>query len=106
MLLATRAHPLLRPIVVDYQLVAESVARKKRNGLAKRVAKTKALREKIAARMSEVDDFMNWFEATQAKTASGVFRDYLDASANNDAIPRRRDALSVYLDALETQLQR
>ena len=105
-LLATRAHPLLRPIVVDYQLVAESVARKKRNGLAKRVAKTKALREKIAARMSEVDDFMNWFEATQAKTASGVFRDYLDAFANNDAIPRRRDALSVYLDALETQLQR
>ncbi|PYL00814.1 MAG: hypothetical protein DME32_10180, partial [Verrucomicrobia bacterium] len=27
MLLTTRAHPLLRPIVVDYQLAAESVAR-------------------------------------------------------------------------------
>ena len=105
MLLATRAHPLLRPIVVDYQLAAESVARKKRNGLARRLANSKALREKIAARMSEVDDFMNWFEATQAKTASGAFRDYLHASANNDAIPRRHDALSVYLDALETQLQ-
>ena len=89
MLLATRAHPLLR----------------KRNGLAKRLANSKALREKIAARMSEVDDFMNWFEATQAKTASGAFRDYLHASAKNDAIPRRRDALSVYLDALETQLE-
>jgi hypothetical protein len=105
MLLATRAHPLLRPVVVNYQLAAESVARKKRNGLAKSLANSKALREKIAARMSEVDDFMNWFEATQAKTASGTFRDYLHASANNDAIPRRRDALSVYLDALETQLQ-
>jgi hypothetical protein len=105
MLLATRAHPLLRPIVVDYQLAAASVARKKRNGLAKRLANSKALREKIAARMNEVDDFMNWFQATQAKTASGAFRDYLHASANNDAIPRRRDALSVYLDALETQLQ-
>ena len=105
MLLATRAHPLLRPIVVDYQLAAASVARKKRNGLAKRLANSKALRETIAARMNEVDDFMNWFEATQAKTASGAFRDYLHASANNDAIPRRRDALSVYLDALETQLQ-
>jgi len=105
MLLATRAHPLLRPIVVEYQLAAESVARKKRNGLAKRLADGKALREKIATRMSEVDDFMNWFEATQAKTPSGAFRDYLRASANNDAVPRRRDALSVYLDALETQLQ-
>lgn len=105
MLLTTRAHPLLRPIVVDYQLAAESVARKKRQGLAKRLANSRALREKIAARMNEVDDFMNWFEATQAKAASGAFRNYLHASANNDAIPRRRDALSVYLDALETQLQ-
>ena len=105
MLLTTRAHPLLRPIVVDYQLAAESVTRKKRQGLAKRLANSRALREKIAARMNEVDDYMNWFEATQAKTASGAFRDYLHASANNDAIPRRRDALSVYLDALETQLQ-
>ena len=105
MLLTTRAHPLLRPIVVDYQLAAESVTRKKSHGVAKRLANSKALREKIAVRMSEVDDFMNWFEATQAKTASGAFRDYLHASANNDAIPRRRDALSVYLDALETQLQ-
>jgi hypothetical protein len=104
-LLTTRAHPLLRPIVVDYQLTAESVARKKRHGLAKRLANSRALREKISARMSEVDDFMNWFEATQAKSVSGAFRDYLHASANNDAIPRRRDALSVYLDALETQLQ-
>jgi hypothetical protein len=105
MLLTTRAHPLLRPIVVDYQLAAESVARKRRHGLAKRLTNSRALREKIAARMSEVDDFMNWYEATQAKTASGAFRDYLHASTNNDVTPRRRDALSVYLDALETQLQ-
>ncbi len=105
MLLAARSHPLLRPIVVDYQLAAESVARKRRRGLAERLATNRALREKIAARMSEVDDFMNWYEATQAKTASGAFRDYLHATAKTDAIPRRRDAISVYLDALETQLQ-
>ena len=105
MLLTTRAHPLLRPIVVDYQLAAELMARKKRSGLSKRLTKSKALREKIAARMSEVDDFMNWYEATQAKTTSGTFGDYLHVSTNNDAAPRRRDALSVYLDALETQMQ-
>jgi hypothetical protein len=105
MLLTTRAHPLLRPIVVDYQLAAESLARKKRRGLAKRLTNSKGLREKIAARMSEVDDFMNWYEATQAKTNSGTFRDYLNASNTNDAPPHRHDALSVYLDALQTQLQ-
>jgi hypothetical protein len=104
-LLAARAHPLLRPVVVDYQLAAELLARKKRNGLARRLAGSIALREKIAARMSEVDDFMNWYEATQAKTASGAFRDYLHAADTSEQVPRRRDALSVYLDALETQLQ-
>jgi len=104
MLLTARSHPLLRPIVADYQLAAESVARKKRHGLGKRLATNKALREKIVARMSEVDDFMNWYEATQAKTVSGAFRDYLHTSAKTDAPPRRRDALSVYLDALDTQL--
>ena len=104
-LLGARAHPLLRPVVVDYQLAAELLARKKRHGLAKRLAGSAALREKIAARMSEVDDFMNWYEATQAKTASGAFRDYLHAVDSSEQVPRRRDALSVYLDALETQLQ-
>ena len=104
-LLGARAHPLLRPVVVDYQLAAELLARKKRHGLAKRLAGSAALREKIAARMSEVDDFMNWYEATQAKTASEAFRDYLHAVDSSEQVPRRRDALSVYLDALETQLQ-
>jgi hypothetical protein len=104
-LLGARAHPLLRPVVVDYQLAAELLARKNRHGLAKRLAASAALREKIAARMSEVDDFMNWYEATQAKTASGAFRDYLHAVDSSEQVPRRRDALSVYLDALETQLQ-
>jgi hypothetical protein len=104
-LLAARAHPLLRPVVVDYQLAAESIAHKKRHSLAKRLAGSAALRQEIAARMSEVDDFMNWYEATQAKTASGAFRHYLHTADSSEAVPRRRDALSVYLDALETQLQ-
>jgi hypothetical protein len=104
-LLAARAHPLLRPVVVDYQLAAELVAHKKRHGLARRLAGNAVLRQKIAARMSEVDDFMNWYEATQARTVSGDFRDYLHAADRSEAVPHRRDALSVYLDALETQLQ-
>src|SRR5437764_15197719 len=45
-LLAARAHPLLRPVVVDYQMAAESVARKTSHGLAKRLAGSPALREK------------------------------------------------------------
>src|SRR3982751_2385511 len=104
-ILASRAHPLLRPVIVDYQMAAEMVARKKKHGLVRRLAGSTALREKIAARMNEVDDFMNWYEATQAKTASGVFRDYLHAADSSEEIPRRHDAISVYLDAVETELE-
>lgn len=104
-LLATRAHPLLRAVVIDYQMAAQLVARKKMHGLGKRLAASVALRTQVGARMREVDDFMNWFEATQAKTSSGTFHDYVHAADSRDTVPRRRDALSVYLDAMETQFQ-
>jgi len=76
----------------------------KRKGLAKRFARLKTTRDEIVARLNDVDDYMNWFEATQSKTMSGVFVDYLKA-ANEPQTPRRRDALSVYLDSIEEQFQ-
>ncbi|MGI9113652.1 MAG: hypothetical protein ACR2FX_01225 [Chthoniobacterales bacterium] len=105
MLLAAHAHPLLRSVVVDYQIAAESLGRGQTRGLAKRLTTTAALRERISARMREVEDYMNWFEATQVRKPSGAFRDYVRAVEAKDAATRRRDPLSVYLDALETQLQ-
>ena len=82
------------------------VAAGKRKGLAKRFARLKKTRAEIVARMNDVDDYMNWFEATQSKTMSGVFVDYLKAVGEPQMpAPRRRDALSVYLDAIEEQFQ-
>jgi hypothetical protein len=51
-----------------------------------------------------VDDYLNWFEATQLKTQSGLFEDYLNTSSA--AVPsrgRRKDAYSAYLDAMEAE---
>jgi Tfp pilus assembly protein FimT len=74
--------------------------------MAARLARTEALRTKISARMSEIDDYMNWCEATKAKTQSGKFADYLSAAEQqNEMRPRRHDALSIYLDALEERLE-
>jgi hypothetical protein len=51
--------------------------------------------------MGEIDDYMNWFEATQMQRQSGVFNDYLKAATQSEVPPpRRRDPLSIYLDAL------
>ncbi len=106
LLLAARAHPVMRPIVQEYHQIAALLAAGKRKGLAERFARVKTTREKIAARMGDIDDYINWFEATQSKTRSGIFADYLKAAGERRApAPRRRDALSVYLDALEEQFQ-
>jgi hypothetical protein len=104
MLLAAHANPVLRPVIQDYQQLAARLALGKNRAAAARLAELKILRAKLSARMSEVDDYLNWFEATQLKTRSGLFEDYLNTS--NAAVPspaRRKDAYSAYLDAMEEQ---
>jgi hypothetical protein len=106
LLLAARANPILRPIVREYQQIAALLVDGKRKGLTAHLARLQTSRARLATRMSEIDDYMNWFEATQSKTKSGAFVDYLKAAqGQNEARPRRRDALSVYLDVLEEQFQ-
>src|SRR5438874_3106646 len=104
MLLAAHANPVLRPVVQDYQQLAGQLALGKNRAVAARLVELKILRAKLSARMSEVDDYLNCFEATQLKTQSGLFEDYLNTS--NPAVPspaHRKDAYSAYLDAMEEQ---
>jgi hypothetical protein len=104
MLLAAHGNPVLRSVVQDYQQLAGQLALGKNRVVAARLAELKILRAKLSARMSEVDDYLNWFEATQLKTRSGLFEDYLNTS--NPAVPspaHRKDAYSAYLDAMEAQ---
>ena len=60
----------------------------------------------MSARMSKIDDYMNWFEATNLAGPSGQFADYMKA-AERAAQPERarKDPISIYLDALETQFE-
>lgn len=101
LLLVGAAHPVLRPVAREYQQIAALLARGKRRGIAKRVSRLDVTRKQLGARMGEIDDYMNWFEATQMESRSGAFNDYLKAATQSQAsAPRRRDPLSVYLDAL------
>jgi len=103
-LLTTRAHPLMRPIVREYHEIASLIAGKKWRRLARRLTEVNALRDQVAAHMNKIDDYMNWFEATQLTNKSENFTSYLKAADFGAARSRRRDSLSVYLDALENQL--
>ncbi len=101
-----QANPVLRPIAHEYQKVATLLARRKWRGMSKRLAQLKFTRQQLASRMSEIDDYMNWFEATQMKSGSGNFGDYLKAVNQSELrTPRRSDPLSIYVDALEDQFE-
>ena len=106
LLLVGTAHPVLRPVAREYQQIAGLLIRGKRRGIAKRVSHLDGTRKELAARMGDIDDYMNWFEATQMENQSGAFSDYLKAANQSQvSMPRRRDPLSVYLDALEDQIE-
>ena len=105
-LFTIRANPVMRPIVREYQQIAAQLARGKRKRIIERLVRLQMTLTKLVARMSDVDDYMNWFEATQSNSRSGVFADYLKAAGDSQIrAPRRRDALSVYLDSLAAQFE-
>jgi hypothetical protein len=103
LLLAARANPALRPIVQDYHQCVAQLSLGKNHGVAKKLADLKSLREQLSARMTEIDDYMNWFEATQLQSASGLFENLNVSSDAQEPRPRRKDAFSTYLDAMESQ---
>jgi hypothetical protein len=106
MFLVPQTNPVLRPIGREYQEVAALLARGKRRGVAKRLERLELTRQQLAARMTEIDDYMNWFEATQMNSGSGNFTGYLKAVDQSQVpAPRRHDPLSVYVNALEDQFE-
>jgi hypothetical protein len=106
MLLGTRANPIYRPIIFEYQKIASALARKKTRRITHRLEQLASARIETGARMEKIDDYLNWFEATQSQTRSGTFADYLKAAGKSEEpVPRRRDPISVYLDVLEAQFQ-
>jgi hypothetical protein len=102
--LATRAHPIYAPIIADYAEVAALLFRGKTLDVPRRLDRLQSSRKAIASQMRGIDDYLNWFEATSLPGPSGEFSDYLKA-AERAARPERskRDPISIYLDALETQ---
>jgi hypothetical protein len=104
--LATRGHPVYAPIVAGYAEIAAFLLRGKTRAVPRRLERLENSRKAIVAQMREIDDYLNWFEATSLAGPSGEFADYLKA-AKRAAQPERtkRDPISVYLDALETQFE-
>jgi hypothetical protein len=106
LMFVAQANPVLRPVAREYQQMATLLARGKRKGVAKRLAKLETTHSQLVARMSDIDDYMNWFEATQIPNGSGNFKGYLKAVDQSQlSKSKRSDPLTIYVDALEDQLE-
>jgi hypothetical protein len=104
--LATRANPIYAPIIAEYADITARLLRGKTAGIAKRLERLRAARETVAAQMRQIEDYLNWFEATGLARPSEEFADYMRA-AERAAQPERtkRDPISLYLDVLETEFE-
>ena len=107
LLLSARAHPSYRAILQEDYELTELLASGQTGRVRERLARVKSYRAVIERQASEIDDYLNWYEATQLKTISGVFTEVLRNSARSEdeARPRRRDPISVYLDSIEMEVQ-
>ncbi|MBA3830628.1 MAG: hypothetical protein H0X34_01785 [Chthoniobacterales bacterium] len=105
LVLGSRAHPSYRSIAQEYYDLTLLLARGKTKRMIERLARVASDRAVAERQGHEMDDYMNWFEATQLKTMSGAFSEILKAASPAEEAPaRRRDAISVYLDSIEASL--
>ena len=106
LLLGAQAHPSYRAIVQEYYQLVELLARGKTDKVMPRLRRVASYREAVEQQGRDIDDYLNWYEATQPKTMSGAFSQDLEAvTAADEALPRRRDPISVYLDSVEMQTE-
>ena len=105
LLLCARAHPSYRPIVQEYHQLAGLLAQGTTHKVRHRLARVASYRRAVDGEASDLDDYMNWFEATQFSTMSGAFSDLLAADRAQESEPRRRDPISVYLDVIEMEMK-
>lgn len=104
LLLGAQAHPFFSPIVEEDYEVAALLARGKTRGVAARLERLGIYRAAIERQSSKIDDYLNWYEATQSKMMSGAFSQLLvNVPPASEAAPRRRDPISVYLDSIEME---
>lgn len=104
---ALRAHPLMQPAVLAYIGLLDRAAKGDFKNFEAEVKKLETLREEIRKRAAEIEDHLNWFEATQIPQRSGAFKGYFDLlkKSGEDARTLRDDPLSRYLDRMELELQ-
>ena len=99
MSLEFRAHPLLKPVIAEYRKITTELAAKPKKNVDKKIEETGKILDLLLQRTGKVDDYLNWFEATQLDTLSENFLEV----TNPPEAAKRTDPISTHLDAIETR---
>jgi len=94
-----RAHPLLKPVIAEYRNIASTLSQKPKKNVEKAIEENGKIHDLLLQRTGKVDDYMNWFEATQLDTLSEEFLEV----TNPPSSERRSDPISRHLDAVEVR---
>ena len=99
--------PLYRPVIEGYEQVVMELAKDKPGDVEARLAALADLRRTIGETLVRAEDYMNYYEATRAPRRSETFEEYmkLRRDLDREEAPHRKDRISRYLDALESEFR-
>ncbi len=105
--LQAQGFPLYRSLARRYELLFGKILSGKKLGVAAEIRELRELQSKIDATLERVNDYMNYYEATQAPTSSDAFEGYREMreKLENASPPPRNDRISKYLDDLEREFE-
>jgi hypothetical protein len=99
--LGTKVHFLYSEVVALYASLCGDLMQGRLAGLPVRFRQARLERESIAARLSRVRDFMNWYEASPAAGSSAAeFKEFYRLLDEGE---KARAPISAALDALESK---
>lgn len=99
--LTTKAHPLFRPILAEYEQIFSQLSQKKTRRIAERIADIERYRTTIVKQMGDIQDYLNWYEATQPAGRSGAFDPFLRRAEQLNAPAPIDPRITEYLDQFE-----
>lgn len=105
--LSTRASAIFRPVLSGYDEVFALLAKGKTRRIAEKIHDLEVYRSTVLHRMTDIEDYLNWYEATQTNGSSEPFAAYLRTAKQMETDPDKSangQAISDYLDVLEEQL--
>lgn len=102
--LALEAHPLYQPVLDGYQQVLGFLMEGKTEPLAAILETLTARRVELRQIAEVMEDYLNWYEATQRQGWTGAFDNYFRLLEQiSQPPPRQPDPFSAYLDEMEEE---